>query len=177
MPASFPVCPRAPAGQIRHVPRLSPALAFFLGAAASALGGGDDMARFSEVSIKPATAFIYVATVTLTIQPFVRHKAIYSSTYSARVFPYFYTEKGRIWINVPDDALHRVANGEAIDFTGRAVNDSGDERRVAGRAVPTGVSLGTIQVRVFVTRRISINCDTTYEFVGPADPPSPVTPR
>jgi hypothetical protein len=135
------------------------------------------MARFSEVSIKPATAFLYVATVSLTIQPFVRHKAIYSSTYSARVFPYFYTEKGRIWINVPDDALRRVANGEAIDFTGRAVNDSGDERRVAGRAVPTATSLGTIQVRVFVTRRISISCDTTYEFVGPADPPPPVTPR
>ena len=93
------------------------------------------------------------------------------------MFPYFYTEKGRIWITVPDDALHRVANGEAIDFTGRAVNDSGDERKVAGRAVPTGRSLGSIQVRVFVTRRISIDCNTTYEFVGLAEPPPPVTPR
>ena len=82
-----------------------------------------------------------------------------------------------VWITVPDDALHRVANGEAIDFTGRAVNDSGDERKVAGRAVPTGRSLGSIQVRVFVTRRISIDCNTTYEFVGLAEPPPPVTPR
>jgi hypothetical protein len=177
MAACFPVCPPAPAAQIRPVPRLSQALLFALGAAASALGGGEDLARFSEVDVKPATAFVYVGTITMTIQPFVRHKAVYSSTYSARIFPYFYSEMGRIWITVPDEALHSLANGEAIDFTGRAVNESGDERKVSGRAVPTGRSLGTIEVRVFVTRRISINCDTTYEVVGPADPRSPVTPR
>jgi hypothetical protein len=177
MPASFPVCPPPRPGQIPSVQRLSPALAFALAAAASALGAGDDLARFSEVSIRPATAFIYVATVTMTIPPFVRHNGVYSSTYTARVFPYFYSERGRIWITVPDDLLRRVADGQAIDFTGRAVNEDGEERKVVGHAVPTGRLLGSIQVRVFVTRRISINYDTTYELLGSGETPTEVTPR
>jgi hypothetical protein len=178
MPARFPVCPPRTSPQIRHVQRLSPALAFALATAVSALGaGGDDLARFNEVAIKPATAFIYVATVTMTIPPFVRHNDTYSSTYTARVFPYFYSEKGRIWITVPDEALRRVASGQSVDFTGRAVNEDGEERKVVGHASPSGRTAGSIQVRVFVTRRISITYDTTYELVGSEDPPTPVTPR
>lgn len=176
MPARFPVCPRPSPPQIQRVQRFSPALAFAL-VAASALGAGDDLARFSQVTVKPATAFIYIGTVTMTIPPFVRHNDVYSSTYTAHVFPYFYTESGRIWITVPDDALRRVANGQAIDFTGRAVNDSGEGRKVVGHAAPSGRSVGSIEVRVFVTRRISINYETTYELVGSAGPPPAVTPR
>jgi hypothetical protein len=147
-----------------------------LAAATSALGAGDDLARFSEVAIKPATAFIYVATVTMTIPPFIRHNDVYSSTYTARVFPYFYTERGNIWITVPDDALRRVAGGQSVDFTGRAVNEDGEVRKVTGHASPSGRTAGTIQVQVFVTRRISITYDTTYELVGSEEPP-PVNPR
>jgi hypothetical protein len=93
------------------------------------------------------------------------------------VFPYFYSESGRIWITVPDDAIRRVASGQSVDFTGRAVNEDGEERRVAGHASPSGRTGGSIQVRVFVTRRISITYDTTYELLGSADPPTAVTPR
>jgi hypothetical protein len=105
--------------------------------------------------------------------PFVRKGPVYSSTYSAKVFPYFYfNEKGRIWINVPDATLRRIANGEAIDFTGSAIDDAGDKRRVEGHATPTGRSRGEITVRVFVTKRIALNYQTTYECVGafPATP-------
>jgi hypothetical protein len=159
------------------VKRIYPAIAFALASAASALGAGDDLARFSEVAITPATAFIYVGTVTMTIPPFVRHNGVYSSTYTARVFPYFYSERGRIWITVPDEALRRVASGQSVEFTGRAVNEDGEGRKVVGHASPSGRTAGSIQVRVFVTRRISITYDTTYELVGPDDPPPPVTPR
>jgi hypothetical protein len=177
MPCVFPVCPPAPTHQIRPVPRFAPLLAFALAAASSALGSGDDMARFNQVSIKPATAYIYIATVTMTIPPFSRHGGVYSSTYAARVFPIFYTERGRIWIDVPDDALRRIASGEPIDFTGRAINDSGDGRKVTGHAVPTGTTGGTISVRVYVTRRISITYDTTYQLVGTAEAQPAVTPK
>jgi hypothetical protein len=141
------------------------------------MGAGDDMARFNQVEIKPATAYLYIATVTMTIPPFSRHHGVYSSTYAARVFPIFYTEKGRIWIDVPDDALRRIANGEPIDFTGHAVNESGDGRKVVGHAVPRGAWGGTISVRVYVSRRISITYDTTYELLGAPEPQAAVTPK
>lgn len=160
------------------MPRLSPILAFALAAATSVPGAGDDLARFSQVAVKPATAFIYIGTVTMTISTFVRHNTVYSSTYTARLFPYFYSERGRIWIEVPDDALRRIADGESIDFTGRATNESGDGRKVEGHAVPTSRTSGSLRVRIFVTRRIALNYDTTYELRGPAAAPGPaVTPR
>ncbi len=159
------------------MPRLSPLLALTLAFATPALLAGDDLARFEQVAIKPATAYIYIATVTMTIPAFSRHGGVYSSTYAARVFPIFYTERGRIWIDIPDDALRRVASGEPIDFTGHAVNDSGDGRKIVGHAVPTGASSGKISVRVFVTRRISVTYDTTYELLGAAEPQPGVTPR
>lgn len=177
MPGVFPVCPPAPTHQIRPVPRYAPLLALTLAAASSALGADVDMARFNQVAIKPATAYIYIATVTMTIPPFSRHDGVYSSTYAARVFPIFYTERGRIWIDIPDDALRRIAGGQPIDFTGRAINDSGDGRKVTGHAVPTGTTGGTISVRVYVTKRISITYDTTYELVGTAEPRPAVTPK
>jgi hypothetical protein len=134
-------------------------------------GGADTFARFNRVSISPATVSIYIGTISMTFQPFIRHNATYSSTYSARVFPYFFfNEKGRIWIVVPDDALRRIDRGESVDFTGHATSDSGDERRVEGHATPTGRSSGKIRVRVFVTRRIVLTCDTTYELRGSASP-------
>jgi hypothetical protein len=177
MPGLFPVCPPASTGQIRPVPKLSPLFALALTAASSALSSGDDMARYNQVEIKPATAYIYIATVTMTIPPFSRHNGVYSSTYAARVFPIFYTERGRIWIDIPDDALRLIASGQPIDFTGHAINDSGDGRKIAGHAVPTGASGGKISVRVFVTKRISITYDTTYQLTGVAEPQVAITPR
>jgi hypothetical protein len=114
----------------------------------------------------------------MTFQPFVRHSSVFSSTYSARVFPYFfYNERGRIWIVIPDDALRRVDRGESVDFVGHAISDYGDERRVDGHATPTGPSTGRIRVRVFVSRRISLSYDTTYELRGAAGPGAAVTAR
>jgi len=145
--------------------------------AAAPLHADDSLARFNVVDIKPSTASIYIATVTMTMPPFVRKNVVYSSTYTAKVFPYFlFNEKGRIWIVVPEDLLWRAAKGEPVDFKGHALSDSGDERRVEGHATPTGPWGGRIRVRVFVTRRISLNYDTTYELKGASSPPA-ATPR
>jgi len=155
------------------------ALAALALAAASPLPAADDLpVRFNRVAIRPTTTSIYVATVTMTIPPFVRQDAVFSSTYSARVFPYFFwSESGRIWIEVPQEKLRRVARGEAVDFTGHGVNSSGDERRIEGHATPTGPSGGRIRVRVYVSRRLYLNFDTTYELQGAAGPGTPVIPR
>ncbi len=136
------------------------------------------MDRFSVVDIKSSSASIYIGTVTMIMPPFVRKNVVYSSTYSAKVFPYFfYNETGRIWISIPDDDLRRVAEGKWVDFTGKAISRSGDVRRVEGRATPTGPQGGKIKVRVFVTRRIALTYDTTYELVGSQAPIAGVTPR
>lgn len=152
--------------------------ALALGCAAAARSADDIPARFNQVEIKPTTTSLLIATVTMTMPPFVRHDGIFLSTYSARVFPYFFwSESGRIWISVPPDKLRRVARGEAVDFTGHGTSDSGDDRKIDGHATPTGPTGGRIRVRVFVSRRIFLSFDTTYELEGTAAPPPAVTPR
>lgn len=152
------------------------ALALLL-AGAAAGAPAEDMSRFNVVAIKDSSTSVLIATVSMSMPPFVRHHSVYSSTYAAHVYPFFfYNEKGRIWINLTDDQLLQVAHGQPVDFTGQAVNENGDKRRVEGRATPTGRSSGKIKVRVFVSRRISISYDSTYELKGTA-PGAPVTPR
>jgi hypothetical protein len=151
-------------------------LAFF---ASAPLNAADDaLARFNLVDIKPSVASLFIASVTMTMPPFVRKQTVYSSTYFAKVFPYFfYSERGRIWIIVPDDELKRAAQGLPVDFVGRALSDSGEERKVVGHAVPTGPTGGKIRVRVFITRRIALNYDTTYELKGAANPVAALMPK
>jgi hypothetical protein len=139
-------------------------------------GADDSLVRFNVVDIKPAVTSLYIASVSMTMPPFVRKNVVYSSTYSAKVFPYFFwSEKGRIWIIVSDADVRRASQGKPVDFVGRALSDSGEERKVVGHAIPTGPSGGRISVRVFVTRRIALNYETTYELKG--SPASAVTPK
>jgi hypothetical protein len=147
-------------------------------AAAPMRGAEDPMARYNVVDIKPSVASLYIASVTMIMPPFVRKNTVYSSTYYAKVFPYFfYSERGRIWIVVPDADLRRASQGLPVDFVGHALSDSGEERKVTGHAVPTGPSGGKIRVRVFITRRIALNYDTTYELKGPANPVTALIPK
>ncbi len=156
---------------------LAPVILILL--AATTLRGADDpMARFNVVDIKPSVASLYIASVTMTMPPFVRTKAVYASTYYAKVFPYFfYSERGRIWIVVPDADLRRAALGQPVDFVGHALSDSGETRKVEGHAVPTGPTGGRIRVRVFITRRIALNYETTYELKGGANPVTALIPK
>jgi hypothetical protein len=136
------------------------------------------LSAFEIVSIKPAVTSLIVATVTMTMPDFTRKGEVYSSTYSAKVFPYFfYNEKGRIWIKVSDEDVLRASKGLPVDVRGHAISDVGDDRRVEGHAIPTGPRTGRIKVKVFVTRRISLNYDTTYELKGPVYAPADPTPK
>lgn len=157
---------------------IAPLLIVLFALAAPLRGAGDPLGRYNVVAIKPSSTSIYIGTVSMIMPPFTRKNIVFSSTYSAKVFPYFfYNETGRIWIVIPDDDLRRVDAGNAVDFVGRAVSKSGDIRKVEGRATPTGPSGGTIRVRVFVTRRIALTYDTTYELAGMPAPLARVTPR
>jgi hypothetical protein len=157
---------------------LAPVVLAFLAAAPSLCAAENALDRFNVVDIKPSTTSLIIASVTMSMPPFVRKRVVYSSTYYARVFPYFFlSEKGRIWITVPDEDIRRVSLGQAVDFVGHALSESGEVRKVEGHATPTGPKGGKIRVRVFVSRRISLNYDTTYELKGSRDPGAGVTPK
>lgn len=143
--------------------------AFAPGAGVALFAADPPSARFARVEIASTWTSIYIGTVSLKMPALVRAASgDYASGYTARVFPlFFYNETGRISIRVPDADLQKLERGEAIEFTGRAVNQAGEERRIAGKATPASATSGKIKVRVFVSDDIELIFNTTYRFAGP----------
>jgi hypothetical protein len=130
---------------------------------AFARGGEAPLSRYDRFTVEPAETSIYIGSVSLTMPAFVREGGFFSATYAARVFPFFfYNEKGRIWIDYSEESLRRLEQGETVSFTGHARNDSGEERRIEGRAQPVDASSGKIKVRIFVSKHIELIFNTTY---------------
>ena len=124
-----------------------------------------EASRFGRVEIAPTKTSIYIGSVSMTMPTFHRHGITYSSTYAAKVFPYFFeSEKGELSIDLPDAELEKLARGEVVQFTGRGKNTDGDDRRIEGRAIPTDARTGKIKVRVFVSKKIQLIFNTTYRF-------------
>lgn len=121
--------------------------------------------RFDRVTIAPTKTSIYIGTVAMTMPVFVRKNGVYESTYAAKVFPYFFSnEKGTLAITLTDESLRKLERGETVEFSGRAVNTDGEERRVEGKATPADALSGKIKVRVFVSKRIELIFNTSYRF-------------
>lgn len=141
------------------------ALIALCGCTLIAAGAEGPISRYDEVVVEPAKTSIYIGTVALTMPAFVRKNGAYESSYSAKVFPFFfYNEQGRISIAISDDLLHRLERGESVEFTGRGVRADGAERRVEGKATPTDAVSGKIKVRVFYSKRVELIFNTTYRF-------------
>ncbi|HVU22747.1 MAG TPA: hypothetical protein VHE13_01400 [Opitutus sp.] len=142
-----------------------PVLCLSLALTASADAAGPAPNRYNRVEIAPTKTSVYVGTVAMTMPPFVRRGESYESTYTAKVFPFFFLgEQGRLAVTIPDAALDQLVRGEPLDFDGRATSESGDDRRLTGHAVPTDASSGKLTVRVFVSKRIQLIFHTTYRF-------------
>jgi hypothetical protein len=123
-------------------------------------------ASYHRVEIAPAKTSIYIGIVSLTMPTFMRQDETYASTYTAKVFPYFFSnEAGKLSIDVSAAQLETLARGEPIEFTGRGVRDDGAERRVEGKATPVDATSGKLKVRVFVSKRIQLIFNTTYRFI------------
>lgn len=123
------------------------------------------MARYGRVVIAPVKTSIYIGSVTLAAPPFARRDGSYSSSYTARVFPYFfYNERGTLSIDVSDEMLGRIERGEAVEFAGRAMSSDGEPRHIEGKATPFDATSGKIKVRVFVSKKIQLIFNTTYRF-------------
>ena len=131
-------------------------------------GADSPPANYDRVEVASAWTSIYIGTVSLKMPVFTRAASgDFESTYSARVFPYFfYNEHGRLSIRISDEAWRKLERGETIEFSGRAVNQENAERRVEGKATPAGVAGGKIKVRVFVSPQVELIFNTTYRFPG-----------
>ena len=101
-----------------------------LALAAGAAEAEAPFSTFARVTIEPTKTSIYIGTVAMTMPPFVRKNGTYESTYAAKVFPYFFSnEKGTLAITLSDESLRKLERGEPVEFSGRAVNTVGEERR------------------------------------------------
>lgn len=138
---------------------------FVVAVVAAAQGMERPLEVFRRVEIAPTKTSIYIGSVSMTMPPFHRAGITYSSSYVAKVFPYFFqSEKGELSIDIPDEDLRRLERGEVVQFTGRGLNTDGEDRRIEGRAIPTNAQSGKIKVRVFVSKRIQLIFNTTYHF-------------
>jgi hypothetical protein len=134
---------------------------------ASVASAAVPITAYNRVEIAPTKTSIYIGSVAMTMPTFVREHGVFSSTYSAKVFPYFfYNEKGRLSIAISDATLRQLESGQPIEFEGEGVNSDGETRRIAGRAVPADAKSGKIKVRVFVSKKIQLIFNTTYRFPG-----------
>lgn len=146
------------------------ALLCILALVQASMGRGAEapLATFDHVAIEPTKTSIYIGTVSMTMPTFVRKNGAYESAYVAKVFPYFfYNEKGTLAIAMPEESLRKLERGEPVEFSGRAVNTAGEERRIEGKATPDqepGGLKGKIKVRVFVSKRIELIFNTSYRF-------------
>jgi hypothetical protein len=122
---------------------------------------------YQRAEVATAKTSIYIGNVKLVTAPFVREDDRYTSTYEAKVFPFFfYNEAGRIAITLSDDDLRRLTAGERVHFAGEAFTETGEPRQVEGHADPTDEQSGKIKVRVWVSKNIELIFNTTYRFVG-----------
>ena len=105
----------------------------------------------------------------MTFAPATRLAGVYETTYSAKVFPYFFMgESGKITLDAPDETLRKLAHGEEVDFLGRGVNSKGEARRFEGHATPIDAMSGKLKVHVFVSKRIDLIFHMVYRFTPTA---------
>ena len=117
---------------------------------------------WDRVSVAPTKTSIYIGSVTLTTGVFERQGSTLSTTYAAKVFPWFFwSENGRITISLSDEELAHVAKGETAQFSGSGTNQKNKLRKVTGRAQPVDATSGKIKVRIMADG-IELIFNSTY---------------
>ncbi len=119
---------------------------------------------WDHVRVSPMKTSIYVGSVRLTTGIFERQGSNLSTTYDARVVPWFFWgETGRITITLTDADLAQLAKGQTAEFSGEGTNQKNKPRKISGRAQPADASSGKIKVRVMADG-IELIFNGTYQF-------------
>ncbi len=117
--------------------------------AAASLRATADLTNWERVDVAPMKTSIYVGSVSLATGTFERQGSTLVTTYTAKVFPWFFWgETGQITITLTDTDLAKMARGENAEFTGEAHNLKGKLRTVTGRVQPASATSGKIKVRI-----------------------------
>src|SRR3954462_4010370 len=128
--------------------RLKLCLYLLLGAATVA-SAATNLTTWERVDVAPMKTSLYVGSVRLTTTTFERQGSALTSTYVAKVFPWFpWNEHGKITINLTDANLASLARGETAEFTGEAFNHHDQRRTVTGRVQPSSPTSGKMKVRI-----------------------------
>lgn len=118
----------------------------------------------NHVTVAPMKTSIYVGSVKLFTGTFDRHDADLSTTYEAKVTPWFFWgETGHITISLSEADFASLAKGQTVEFKGQASNHKNKPRSVTGRAQPADATSGKIKVRV-TADGIELIFNGTYRF-------------
>lgn len=116
--------------------------------AAQAVPTASDSVASRPLILENSTMPLPTAKATLIIGPLTRTNGFYVGDFRVKVFPYFYkSDWGRLAINVPDQALAAVNQGNAVAITGTSTsNKNGIVRQIAITAMPKDRERGTISL-------------------------------
>ena len=104
---------------------------------------------WDRVTVAPMKTSIYVGSVTLTTETFVRSGSTLATNYVAKVWPWFFWgETGHITITLTDANLASMAKSETTEFTGEAFNHKNKPRKVTGRTQPKDAVSGKFKIRI-----------------------------
>ena len=116
------------------------------------------------VTVAPMKTSIYVGSVTLTTTDFRREGDRFTTTYEAKVRPWFFwSETGRATITMTAAQLEKLAKGERVEFTGGGANHKNKPRTISGYAERTDGATGKIKVRLNADG-IELIFNGTYRF-------------
>lgn len=153
--------------------RLIALIGFMLFGLSAAASAAPTALPSRTVTVAPMKTSIYVGSVRLTTDVLAWQGSGFTSTYEAKVVPWFFWgETGKLTINLTEAALTKLAAGETVEFTGEAVNNKNKTRAVTGRAQPVNSKSGKIKVRIMADG-IELIFNSTYEFTSERGPDKP----
>ena len=121
-----------------------------------------------EMRIDAATTNAPLGKAHLNVETLTRGAGdAWQGGYKVDVTPLsFAGEQGKLTISLSNEALRKLATGQAVDFSGQATSTSGNQSTVQGTATPAvgGKDTGAIRVRID-SRKGKLVFKTTYHLV------------
>jgi hypothetical protein len=118
----------------------------------------------TRIAVAPLKTSIYIGSVKLVTGAFDRQGNALSTTYEAKVTPWFFwSETGHITISLSESDFAALAKRQTVEFKGDATNHKNKPRTVTGRAQPADATSGKIKVRVMADG-IELIFNGTYRF-------------
>ena len=132
-------------------------------AAPTATGSAASRVLLLENSTMP----LPTAKATLIVGPLTRTNGFYVGDFKVKVFPYFFkSDRGRLAINVPDQALAAFNEGQTVAVTGTATSTkNGMVRHIEITATPKDRDHGTVSLWFMVGDQKMI-FTPTYQFTN-----------